>query len=206
MTTRPRKNDIFVGSLHGPRPLAEKPAGWHPAWPIALAVPAFTVTRSGGDCPAARRDLAASRVRRCGTRTPVSGPAGDQRLASHRPWPARIGGAAGPPCLSPGRPAGSRDGWPLCRRTSPAAIRRMPGKAGPPAARRPGWGTARLLRFRSSRWPAIARSPQPGVSPGCEVRLTGSARARVTAGRVPRVYLPLTSHGPGRETAGQRRI
>jgi hypothetical protein len=68
-------------------------------------------------------------------------------------------------------------------------------------ARRPACrdrvGAARLVRFSPSPWPFRFHGPA--------YRQAGSARAR-TAAQVLRGYLPLTSQGPGRETAAQRRI
>jgi hypothetical protein len=173
------------------------------------------LTRSGAVARPARRILVASRVRRCGTRTPVSrcrpaGPAGDQRLAaSHRTWAARVAGTAGAGLPVAG-PAAQEAGTgtclaaaqALCRRTwpvpSPAAIRRggVPGEDRPsaprrgPAGRRPG-----LQRFRSSRRSSHPGPAQPGISPGCQARFRdwrGRAYHSPYTSRVPAVDLSWT--------------
>jgi hypothetical protein len=90
---------------------------------------------------------------------------------------------------------------PRRRPSGEAAQGRLPVCRGPqPAGQWP-----RCQAPRCSRRPTIPVACRPGASPGCEAPLTGRARARATA-CVSRVYLPLTSHGPGRETAGQQRI
>ena len=117
-TTRLYRTDILSGSLQpcllpekpraiqsGPLPRLCQLSSWRKslkmfAGPLRVrCVPTSACTcLSAGSVPSARgespvaptrRILVASRVRSCGTRTPVAGPAGDQRLAaSRRTWAA----------------------------------------------------------------------------------------------------------------------
>jgi hypothetical protein len=183
------------------------------------------LTRSGAVARPARRILVASRGRRCGTRTPVSrcrpaGPAGDQRLAaSHRTRAARVAGTAraglpvtGPAAQEAGTGTCLAAAQALCRRTwpvpSPAAIRRggVPGEDRPSAPRRgPAGRQPGLQRMARHDGPAIPVPRSPAYRQAAR-RGSGTGAGAPTTARIPRVYLPSTSHGPDRETAGQRRI
>lgn len=140
-----------------------------------------------------------------GLRFPAAGPGGDQPSGQSPPG---VAGAAPGFCLSPGRPAGSpgrpaghllAGDQPLCWRTSPVPTGRagMQGRAASlPRPRPPRGGPAGPLPPVTVAIPGSGRPPY---------RQAGPARAR-TAARVLRMYLPLTSQGPGRGTAGQRRM
>jgi hypothetical protein len=134
--------------------------------------------------------------------------ADDPPLASHRTWPAQVAEAAGRlMCHRPAR-AGSRGSWPprhllpgFCAAivlaglagAPPAVIRRggAPGEGWPSAPRQQpaGPGQAATLPLAT-----VARHPgslQPGITPGCEARLAGLARAPAGA-----YHCPCTSRVP----------
>jgi hypothetical protein len=169
---------------------------------ILCACPLARVPPARGDSPAApaRQILVPSRVRRCGTRTPVSadgraGPAGDQRLVSPPAIePVPPGSQAGRARLACHRPyrARSRDGHlpGRCAGSVPAYLAGAlagghPGEAGCPEKIRssaPGGNRPRgqpgLQRLRSSRRSSHPGPRQPGISPGCQARFTGTGAGR----------------------------
>ena len=169
-----------------------------------------------GGCPARQAGPGSGPGAALGTRTPVSGCRAGRRSASRQPPALACPGRSTRGRLTCHRPGPQEAGGRLAARAPadrhPATVpayfagshwaSRDAGQGGQLPARRPdkgGPGAALPLVTVAIPVPCSPRIARP---PGAASQI-GAAR---TTARVPRVYLPWTSQGPGRETAAPQRI